>query len=149
VGRADNPRVSEKDELEKGRGRLVSEKPAAPALGISAVRLEAYERLVAALPDVERKGASMPYTSRRGHMFSFLAADGTLALRLNVPDREAFVAEHGAVPHVAHGKPLAEYVAVPDPLIDDPVALSPWFVRSLAYVSSLKPKPTTKPKRGS
>ena len=45
-------------------------------------RLELYELLVATLPGVERKGATVPYTSVNGHMFSYLSKTGKLALRL-------------------------------------------------------------------
>jgi len=34
--------------------------------------LELYDKLIAALPGVERKGATMHYTSLNGNMFSFL-----------------------------------------------------------------------------
>ena len=105
-------------------------------------RLEAYERLVATVPGLERKGAKMPYTSVAGHMSSFLAEDGTLALRLGTSDRERFIEEHRAAPHPTHGTVLAEYVSVPDSLADDVDALRPWFASSYAYVSSLKPKST-------
>ena len=41
------------------------------ATEISADKLALYEKLVATDPNVERKGATMPYTSLNGHMFSF------------------------------------------------------------------------------
>ena len=44
--------------------------------------LQLYERLVSTNPNVERKGASMPYTSLNGHMFSLLTKEGKLVLRL-------------------------------------------------------------------
>jgi len=50
--------------------------------------LEWFERLVAANPEVERKGATMPYTSVNGHMFSLLTKDSGVALRLPDGDRE-------------------------------------------------------------
>jgi hypothetical protein len=31
-----------------------------------------YDLIIATQPDVKRKGATMPYTSLNGHMFSFL-----------------------------------------------------------------------------
>jgi hypothetical protein len=55
--------------------------------------LDRYDRLIATQPDVQRKGASVPYTSLNGNMFSFLTPDGHLALRLPSPDREAFLAK--------------------------------------------------------
>ncbi|HWO23011.1 MAG TPA: hypothetical protein VNO30_29925 [Kofleriaceae bacterium] len=107
-------------------------------------RLAAYERLIATQPDVERKGATMPYTSRNGHMFSFLTKTGTLVLRLPTPDREAFLERYGTTLHTAHGKIMQEFVEVPDALLTKLKELQPYFVRSLAYVGALKPKPTTR-----
>ena len=46
--------------------------------------LEFYEHLVATQPAVERKGATMPYTSVNGHMFSFLTKEGSVAPVLTV-----------------------------------------------------------------
>jgi hypothetical protein len=42
-------------------------------------RLRLYEGDVEATPGVERKGATLPYTSRNGHMFSFLDPTGSPA----------------------------------------------------------------------
>ena len=47
-----------------------------------AASLASYEKLVATNTKVERKGATMPYTSLNGHMFSLLTREGWLALRL-------------------------------------------------------------------
>ena len=40
-----------------------------------AASLAWYEKLVATNPKVERKGATMPYTSLNGHMFSLLTRE--------------------------------------------------------------------------
>jgi hypothetical protein len=55
-----------------------------------AEKLKLYEKLVALNPSVERKGATMPYTSLNGHMFSLLTKEGRLALRLPTEERERF-----------------------------------------------------------
>lgn len=112
------------------------------APSMPADRLEAYGRMVASQPAVDRKGATMPYTSVNGHMFSFLAADGTIALRLSAADREALIERHDARLHESHGTVLKEYVSVPGPLLDDADSLARWFEASYRYVASLKPKPT-------
>lgn len=104
--------------------------------------LEAYERLVATLPDVERKGKTLPYTSLNGHMFSFLGERGTIAIRLSPSDRQAFIDEYGALLHETHGTVMREYVSVPGDLADATATLAPWFERSRAYVAGLRPKPT-------
>ena len=115
-------------------------KPDMPAL--PAVLLDQYDRLVATQAGVERKGASLPYTSVNGHMFSFLAQPGVLALRLSAADRATFIEQYGTSLHEAHGTVMKEYVTVPGTLMAETGQLAPWFAASLAYVSSLKPKPT-------
>jgi hypothetical protein len=105
-------------------------------------RLRDYERLVATLPGVERKGVTVPYTSRNGHMFSFLTDTGALAIRLSAADRAAFMETYATGLHEAHGTVMKEYVRVPDDLLPETDVLRPWFASSHAYVASLKPKPT-------
>jgi hypothetical protein len=105
-------------------------------------RLSTYDRLIATVPGLERRGAKMPYTSVNGNMSSFLADDGTLALRLSAADRERFMERYGASLHEAPGTVLKEYITVPAALADDVAALTPWFEASHAYVSSLKAKST-------
>jgi hypothetical protein len=105
-----------------------------------------YDRLLAT-HGIERKGAAMPYTSVNGNMFSQLAPSGTLALRLPEAAREAFLKAYGAKLHEAYGIVQKEYVAVPDDLLADTSRLAPHFAESAAYANSLKPKPTTKPKK--
>lgn len=102
--------------------------------------LELYEELVATNPEVERKGKTMPYTSRNGHMFSFLTKEGKLALRLSDEDREAFVEEYGTEPVVQYGAVMKEYVEVPQELLEDADELKRYFDMSYEYVGTLKPK---------
>ena len=84
------------------------------AVGVPADKLELYEKLVATNPRVERKGATMPYTSLNGHMFSFLTKTGKLALRLPTKERDAFLKEYKTKLCEQHGSVLEEYVEVPD-----------------------------------
>jgi hypothetical protein len=77
---------------------------------IQSRKTEHYELLIATLPGVELKGATMPYTSLNGHMFSFQTADGKLALRLSAEDREAFLAKYKTRLMEQHGAVLKEYV---------------------------------------
>lgn len=112
--------------------------------GIPPENLAGYDRIIATIPGVERRGATMPYTSVNGNMSSFLTPTGGLALRLSEGDRAAFLERHGADLHEAHGRVLREYVSVPDPVMRDVAEMGPWFAASFAYVSSLKPKPTAR-----
>jgi len=119
-------------------------KPAPAA--VPADKLELYEKLVATNPQVERKGATVPYTSLNGHMFSYLTKEGKLALRLPSPAREAFLLKYKAKLCDAYGKVQPEYVEVPDALLAKTRELKPFFDASYAYAGSLKPKPSTRKK---
>ena len=107
--------------------------------------LALYEKLVATNPKVERKGATMPYTSVNGHMFSLLTKQGYLILRLPEKEREAFMKKHKTGPVMQYGTVIKEYVEVPAALLKKTKELQKVFAASYAYVSSLKPKPTKKP----
>jgi TfoX/Sxy family transcriptional regulator of competence genes len=109
-----------------------------------AASLAWYEKLVATNPKVERKGATMPYTSLNGHMFSLLTKEGWLALRLPSEAREAFLKKYQTKLCVQYGTVMKEYVEVPDALLKKTQELRKYFDQSYAYVGSLKPKPTTK-----
>jgi hypothetical protein len=110
-------------------------------------RLALYEKLVATNPKVKRKGAALPYTAINGNMFSLFNQDAVLLLRLDKTEREAFAAKYRTKPVVMYGAVMAEYVAVPDALLAKTAQLTKYFEKSFSYVSSLKPKPTTKKKK--
>ena len=120
---------------------------AKPASPVPAEILEQYERLVATIPDVPRKGATVPYTSVNGNMFSYLSKEGTLALRLPTGPREEFLARYETTLTSAYGVVQKEYVDVPAWLLADTQKLAPWFAASYTYTSGLRPKPTTRTKR--
>lgn len=99
-----------------------------------------YDRLVAAIPGLERKGAAMPYTSLNGHMFSFLDKEGTLALRLPKEELQKFIETYKTQLCVQHGTVLKEYAVVPDNLFENTRELARYFQISYNYVAALKPK---------
>ena len=107
-------------------------------------KLELYEKLVATNPKVERQGATVPYTSLNGHMFSYLSKEGKLELRLPAGERDAFLKKHKAKLCEAYGKIQPEYVEVPDSLLSSTQELKKYFDISYAYVGSLKPQATQK-----
>jgi hypothetical protein len=106
--------------------------------------LKLYEKLVATNPSVQRKGATMPYTSVNGHMFSLFTREAWLALRLPTEEREAFLKKYKTKLCEQYGTVMPEYVQVPDALLKKTQELRKFFDLSYAYVSSLKPKSTTK-----
>ena len=110
-------------------------------------KLALYEKLVATNPRVERKGATVPYTSLNGHMFSYLSRTGTLALRLPAGERDAFLKKYKTRLCQQYGIVQPEYVEVPDALLAKTRELKKFFDLSYEYVASLKPKPTTRNKK--
>jgi hypothetical protein len=107
-------------------------------------KLELYEKLVATNPDVERKGATHPYTSLNGHMFSYLHPCGLVALRLPEEEREKFLKKYDTTLFEAYGVVQKEYVTVPDALLKNTKELQKYFELSYRYVRTLKPKPSKK-----
>jgi hypothetical protein len=114
---------------------------------VSEKQKEAYDRLLATHPDVERKGKNLLYTSVNGHMFTVFSTNAKLGIRLPKPEREAFLGEFNTTILESYGYNMPEYVTVPDDLLEDTETLKPYLKMSYDYVTSLKPKPTTKPKK--
>jgi hypothetical protein len=115
--------------------------PKAPAESVAL-----YEALLATNPAIERKGATMPYTSMNGNMYSLLTPDGTLALRLPTDEREAFLKRYDTTLCEQYGAVMKEYVCVPAALLKNTRALAKYLDVSYRYACSLKPKATTKKK---
>lgn len=107
-----------------------------------------YEALLATIPAIERKGATMPYTSLNGNMFSLLTPDGTLALRLPSPDREAFLEHYKTKLCEQYGVVMKDYVSVPASLLRKTKELARYLEVSYRYAQTLKPKATTRKKAG-
>lgn len=110
-------------------------------------KLEIYDQLIESYPDIERKGAMNPYTSLNGHMFSFLDKTGTMSLRLPKDELEAFLTEHSTERSVQYNTVMKEYALIPDELFRDREKMHHYLDRSLAYIRSLKPKPTKSKKK--
>ncbi|MBB6187979.1 hypothetical protein [Rhodanobacter sp. MP7CTX1] len=115
---------------------------------VSADKLALFDKLVATFPEVQLKGATVPYTSLNGHMFSYLSKTGTLALRLPEGVRESFLKKYKARLCEQYGVVQKEYVEVPDALLRNTSALSKYFALSLAHVGALKPKSASKNESG-
>jgi hypothetical protein len=113
-------------------------------INVPADKLALYEKLVAANPGVERRGATHPYTSLNGHMFSCLHPSGSLALRLPEDQREKFLKKYKTTLFESYGVVQKEYVTVPDSLLKNTKELQKYFALSYRYVQTLKPKATKK-----
>lgn len=109
--------------------------------------LRLYEKVVESLPGFDLKGKASRYTSLNGHMFSFITKEGGLALRLSDEDRDAFNAKHKTGPVMQHSAVMRGYVHVSLAQLKRTAAIKKLFAMSIAYIESLKPKPTTKKKK--
>jgi len=110
-------------------------------------KLRQYEKLVATNPHIPRKGATVPYTSLNGNMFSYLHASGAMALRLPAGEREKFLKKYGAKLFEAYGIVQKEYVTVPEALLANTDEVKPYFEIGYEYAKSLKPQPAKKKNR--
>lgn len=121
----------------------------AQKIAIPAQALAAYERLVAAVEGAERKANfGTPYTAINGNMYTMISKHGLVGIRLPAADRQEFMQKYGA--ELFRGDPAwppaKEFVAVPADLLERTDELQPYLEVSLAYVLTLKPKPSKKAK---
>ncbi len=107
---------------------------------------DALERYAAVVEGADEpvKGAKNPYTSRNGHMFSFLDGDGAMALRLSEESADEFLSRYESGPVIQYGSVMRGYVAIPDDLLSDTEELGSWFEKAYEGIGTLEPKPTKK-----
>jgi TfoX/Sxy family transcriptional regulator of competence genes len=75
-----------------------------------------------------------------GNMFAAVHQE-SIIVRLGEQDRAELLAEPGA--HLfepMEGRPMREYVAFPEAMLADKVALRAWLSKGLAFAASLPPK---------
>lgn len=109
--------------------------------------LEQYKAVVeASSGDAIVKGAKSAYTSRNGHMFSFLDAEGVMALRLSPELGDEFQSMYESGPVVQYESVMRGYVSVPPELLVKTHELTTWFDKAYDWIGTLPPKPTTKKK---
>lgn len=106
--------------------------------------VELYEKLVATIPGLERKGDANPYTSMTGNMFTLLHQSSTPAMRLPEDKRQEFLKKHKTTLFEAYGTMMKEHVKVPDALLENTKELKKYLGFSYEYAKGLKPKPTKK-----
>ncbi len=102
----------------------------------------AFEASTSGLPGAEpRKMFGYSCVFAKGNMFAGLHEAG-MVLRLPDEQRTEFLRLKGARQfEPMPGRVMREYVVVPKMLLNAPRNLRPWVEKSLAYVSSLPPKP--------
>jgi len=110
----------------------------------SNLKVELYEKLIATVPQLERKGDVNPYTAINGNMFTLLHQSQSLAIRLPESVREEFLKRYKTSLFSAYGAVMKEYVAVPDAVLGKTKELQKYLESSYSYAKSLKPKPSRK-----
>ncbi|HEY6062318.1 MAG TPA: TfoX/Sxy family protein [Chitinophagaceae bacterium] len=106
-----------------------------------------YDKLIATIPAIERKGDTNPYTSYNGNMFTLLLKKERLAIRLPEKERDMFIKKYKTKLMEAYGAVMKEYVEVPDSLLNKTKELKPWLAISYDHIKTVRPKPTTKNKK--
>jgi hypothetical protein len=103
-----------------------------------------YDKLIATIPEIKRKGAANPYSSLNGNMFTLLYQSRSLAIRLPEDKREEFLKKYKTALFKAYGATMTEYVAVPDGWLKNTEELRKYLELSYEYVKTLRPKATKK-----
>jgi hypothetical protein len=114
--------------------------PTAKTSKIPPAKLELYEKLVATIPGIERKGAVHPYTSQNGHMFTYLDQTGTMGIRLPKEELEAFLKKYKTKLFESYGVVKKDWATVPEKLLSNTKELAKCLKVSYEYVRTLKPK---------
>ena len=106
--------------------------------------VEAFTRAAERIPDVQpRKMFGYPAAFTNTLMFACVFRDA-IVLRLGDDDREALRREGGRPFEPVPGRPMREYLAVPDAMRASPAVLTAWMKKAHAHTRTLPPK---KPKK--
>jgi TfoX/Sxy family transcriptional regulator of competence genes len=102
--------------------------------------VETFQSAIAGFPDVQsRQMFGYPAAFTNTQMFAGLFQD-KMILRLSETDREA-IARDGARPfEPMKGRPMREYVVVPNAIRESSAMLRPWIAKAHGYARSLPPK---------
>jgi TfoX/Sxy family transcriptional regulator of competence genes len=112
--------------------------------GVPADKLALFDGLIAANPEIERKGSDNAYAAVNGNMFLLMQPTGTLAMRLPEGAREEFLKKYRTKLYEAYGAVMKEYVTVPDALLRKTKELQKCLELSYEYAKGLRPKPSKK-----
>jgi TfoX/Sxy family transcriptional regulator of competence genes len=99
-----------------------------------------FDVLVGSLPNAQvRKMFGYPAGFVNGHLFTGTFASSWF-VRLPDDARGELSAAGGTEFAPMPGRPMREYLVLPDSLASDPAAAEPWVRRALEFVSQLPPK---------
>ena len=106
-----------------------------------------FDSLFPGPPAEKRQMFGYPAGFVGGNMFAGLHQE-SMVLRLSDEDRDRFLTLAGAATfEPMPGKPMKQYVVVPQALLHDVGSLRPWIARALSYGASLPPKAKKPQKR--
>lgn len=111
-------------------------------------KVELFDKLIASIPEIERKGDTNPYTSCNGHMFTHLTPEGIFSIRLPEKELEPFMKKYKTKLLEIYGIVKKDFVVVPDNLFKKTSELKPYLQMSFNYTKTLKAKPAAKSKKG-
>lgn len=100
------------------------------------------EDVLAPYPAEQRFMFGSPTFFINNNMFAG-AHEETIILRLSPEDRERIKAEHDEVGpfEPMKGRPMREYVALPEPITAQREVLEHWVERSFKFAAAMPPKP--------
>jgi TfoX/Sxy family transcriptional regulator of competence genes len=100
-----------------------------------------FDGLIESFPEAERRLMfGFPCIFVHGNMTAGLFQD-RMMMRLSEKDRQAFLNLPGArLFEPMKGKPMKEYVEVPDAMLASATRVRPWLAKSVAYAESLPVK---------
>jgi TfoX/Sxy family transcriptional regulator of competence genes len=105
-----------------------------------ATLVETFTRAIADLPDVQlRQMFGCPAAFTRSQMFASLFQD-QMIVRLSEDDRRTLTREGARPFEPMPGRPMREYLTVPDVVRDSPSAVREWLLKAQTYAASLPPK---------
>ena len=94
-----------------------------------------------------RKMFGYPAAFANGNLFIGLHQNDFI-MRLSDEDRARFSAQYGVrIFEPMKGRPMREYVRLPEELLADARKRAPWIKRSLEYAEGVKPKLKTRTKK--
>lgn len=99
-----------------------------------------YDSLLAQLPEMQRKGKSVPYKSINGHMFTLVNKDGELGTRIGEKRVKEMQASGEAEQFRSHNANMRGYIKLSDTMLKDTKRCLAFFEEAQAHVLTLKAK---------
>ena len=109
--------------------------------------IDLFDSVLPVPPAERRKMFGYPAGFVNGNLFMGLFEDDMILRLPEIQRQELLAANKAKRFEPMPGRPMREYIAIPDALQFDKKQLAAWVGKSLAYVSSLKTKSKTKKPR--